>query len=187
MNLLLHTCCAPCLLYPARYLHGRGLTFTVFAANPNIHPYQEYQRRTAQLAAWCQSEGIPYCEDQPYAMREFLGAIFQAPVQEREKRCPLCYRLRLAKAAAFAQKNGYSHFSTTLLYSRFQDHVLIKEIGEELAAVYDLTFFYHDFREGWSEGVKISKELGMYRQQYCGCIFSEQERYDPQFQKRKMK
>ena len=185
MNLLLHTCCAPCLLYPASYLRGLGLAFTVFAANPNIHPYQEYQRRMAQQAAWCQSEGIPYAEDQPYAMREFLGAVAQEP--ELGKRCQFCYRMRLAKTAEFAQDNGYSHFSTTLLYSRFQNHTLIKTIGEELAAAYNLVFFYHDFREGWSEGVRISKELGMYRQQYCGCIFSEQERYDPQFQKRKKK
>ena len=183
MNLLLHTCCAPCLLYPARYLREQGQAFTVFAANPNIHPYQEYQRRTAQLAAWCRSENIPCYEDTPYAMRDFLGAVAQAP----EARCPVCYRMRLEKTAAFAAERGYSHFSTTLLYSRFQNHALIKAIGEELAAAHGLTFFYHDFREGWSEGVQRSKALGMYRQQYCGCIFSEQERYDPQFQKRKQK
>jgi len=177
MNVLLHTCCAPCLLYPARWLSGQRLAFTVFAANPNIQPYQEYQRRTEQLMTWCQSANIPYIEDQPYAMREFLAAVAENP----EKRCPLCYRMRLAKTAEFAHENGYSHFSTTLLYSRFQNHALIQEIGEELAAAHSLAFFYHDFREGWAEGVKVSKELGMYRQQYCGCIFSEQERYDPQF------
>ncbi|HBT96521.1 MAG TPA: hypothetical protein DEB25_02170 [Desulfobulbaceae bacterium] len=183
MNLLLHTCCAPCLLYPASFLRRQEVAFTVFAANPNIHPYQEYQRRTAQLAAWCQSENIPYYEDRPYAMREFLGAVAQEP----DQRCPFCYRVRLDKTAIFAEEHGYSHFSTTLLYSRFQNHELIKAIGEELAAAHNLTFFYHDFRAGWPEGVKRSKELGMYRQQYCGCIFSEQERYDPQFHKRKKK
>ena len=181
MNLLLHTCCAPCLLYPARFLGGQKMAFTVFATNPNIHPYHEYQRRTAQLATWCQGANIPYFEDQPYAMREFLCAVAQKP----EKRCPICYRIRLTKTVVFAKKNAYSHFSTTLLYSRFQNHTLIKEIGEELAAAHGLAFFYHDFRQGWSEGVKMSKELAMYRQPYCGCIFSEQERYDPQFQKRK--
>jgi predicted adenine nucleotide alpha hydrolase (AANH) superfamily ATPase len=181
MNLLLHTCCAPCLLYPAHYLAGQGLAFSVFAANPNIHPYQEYQRRTAQLVAYCQDQEIPYIEDQPYAMRDFLGAVAGKP----EERCPICYRIRLKKTAVFAQENGYSHFSTTLLYSRFQNHALIKATGEELAAAHGLSFFYHDFREGWPEGVKTSKEKGMYRQQYCGCIFSEQERYDPQFDRRK--
>ncbi|MDR3089697.1 MAG: epoxyqueuosine reductase QueH [Desulfobulbaceae bacterium] len=183
MKLLLHTCCAPCLLYPARYLRDLGQDFTVFAANPNIHPYQEYERRTTQLAKYCADRAIAYHEEKPYAMREFLAQVAAAP----DERCPICYRQRLLKTATFAHKYGFSHFSTTLLYSRYQNHELIKKIGEEMAAAHGLTFFYHDFREGWSEGIKISKEMAMYRQQYCGCIYSEQERYDPQFQNRKKK
>ncbi len=104
------------------------------------------------------------------------GFLRQVAFRE-EDRCRHCYRLRLVRTAQIAKSGGFSAFTTTLLYSRFQKHDLIRSIGEEVAGEYDIPFLYRDFREGWSEGVRISKALGLYRQPYCGCIYSEKERY----------
>nr|NJM01334.1 epoxyqueuosine reductase QueH [Desulfobacula sp.] len=84
---------------------------------------------------------------------------------------------RLLQTALVAKKGNFEAFSTTLLYSKFQNHDLIRETGEALAAKYGLQFLYHDFREGWNSGIEASKRLNLYRQQYCGCIYSEKERY----------
>lgn len=96
----------------------------------------------------------------------------------RPERCRSCYRTRLRKTAEYARKEGVNAFTTTLLYSKMQDHASIKSIGEELAAEYGLDFLYRDFRKGWKEGIEMSKKMGLYRQEYCGCIFSERERYN---------
>lgn len=94
-------------------------------------------------------------------------------------RCGYCLRLRLARTAEFAAKNGFDGFTTTLLESKYQPHQYIKETGTELAEQFGISFYYEDFRQGWKESIKISKELNLYRQQYCGCIFSEYERFGP--------
>jgi len=101
------------------------------------------------------------------------------PDQDYNPRCGYCIMLRLARTAEYASKNGFDGFTTTLLESKYQPHNYIKEIGTELAEQFDLEFYYEDFRQGWKESIKISKELNLYRQQYCGCIFSEYERYGP--------
>jgi predicted adenine nucleotide alpha hydrolase (AANH) superfamily ATPase len=110
-----------------------------------------------------------------YPLEGFLRQI----IFREEDRCRYCYRLRLVKTALIAKKGRFDAFTTTLLYSRFQKHDLIRSIGEEVAGEYDIPFFYRDFREGWLEGIQISKALGLYRQPYCGCIYSEKERYCP--------
>lgn len=110
-----------------------------------------------------------------YPLAEFLRQV----AFREEDRCRHCYRLRLARTAEIAKKGRFDAFTTTLLYSRFQKHDLIRSIGDTVAGMQGIPFLYRDFREGWSEGVRISKELGMYRQQYCGCIYSEKDRcYD---------
>jgi len=108
-----------------------------------------------------------------YRLEEFLANVASAP----EKRCLYCYSSRLEIAAAAAVNLGFDAFSTTLLYSRYQKHDLIREIGENIAGKYGIRFHYDDFRKGWQEGITLSKKMELYRQKYCGCIYSEKERY----------
>ena len=93
--------------------------------------------------------------------------------------------MRLREAVEQAKKIGADAFTTTLLYSRYQNHELIRQKAEQLAEEHKIAFYYHDFREGWQQGIDMSKEMGLYRQSYCGCIYSEQERYDKRFKKKK--
>jgi hypothetical protein len=141
--------------------------------NPNIHPYLEYKKRLDTVEVYAGQEGLPIMREDHYPLEGFLRQV----AFREEDRCRHCYRLRLGKTAQIAKSGCFSAFTTTLLYSRFQKHDLIRIIGEEVAVKYDIPFLYRDFREGWSEGVRISKALGLYRQPYCGCIYSEKERY----------
>ena len=175
MKILLHICCGPCTIYPLRILRGEGAEISGFYYNPNIHPYREYWRRWEALADYAGKEGLPLLAAGAYAPERF----FRQVTFREDERCRFCYRLRLTQAAQGALAAGCDAFTTTLLYSRFQKHELIRQVGEEAAREQGIPFLYRDFREGWSEGVRISKELGMYRQPYCGCLYSEKERYLP--------
>ena len=101
----------------------------------------------------------------------------QNVVYREADRCRYCYHDRLRSTAMLARRGKFDCFSTTLLYSKFQNHELVKTIGASIGKSVGVPFFYQDFREGWKEGVETSKQLGMYRQQYCGCIYSEKERF----------
>jgi len=173
LKILLHICCAPCTIYPLRILRDDGHEIRGLFYNPNIHPYREYQRRLETLASYAERERLSVIREEGYPFELFLREV---AFRERE-RCRHCYRLRLSYTARLAKENGFDAFTTTLLYSRFQKHALIREIAEDIAGIQRIPFFYRDFRAGWSEGVRISKESGMYRQPYCGCIYSEKERY----------
>jgi hypothetical protein len=141
--------------------------------NPNIHPLTEFKKRLATLESFANVSQLPLAIDREYNLEEFLtGAL-----NKGKDRCLFCYRTRLEKAFQKAADDRADAVTTTLLYSKFQRHDAIKEIGEELAAIFRVRFLYRDFREGWKEGVIESKKAGMYRQQYCGCIFSERDRY----------
>lgn len=142
--------------------------------NPNIHPYLEYRRRLDTLTAYAGQEGLTIFGEVAYSLNSFLRQV----VFREEERCRHCYQLRLSYAARIAKRDRFDAFTTTLLYSRYQKHELIREIAADVAEEYGIPFLYRDFREGWSEGVRDSKEMGMYRQPYCGCIYSERERYD---------
>ena len=183
MRLLLHTCCGPCLIYPEAVLRTEGMAVTAYFHNPNIHPYREFTARLGACREYLEAVGLPHFLDREYGLAGFLR---QVVFRERE-RCASCYAMRLEKTAALAAREGYDGFSTTLLYSRYQNHQLIRSTGEELAARFGLDFVYRDFREGWQEGIDRAKELGMYRQAYCGCIYSEQERYDKRLKKHNKK
>jgi len=173
MKLLLHICCAPCAIYPHKVLKERGVELLGFFYNPNIHPYTEYARRRSTLDQYATAIGLEVSYWADYPMEDFLrGVAF------REKdRCLFCYYDRLRRTVEFAKENELKAFSTTLLYSKFQKHEAIREIGMALSAQYGIEFYYEDFRKGWKEGVDISRQLGLYRQQYCGCIYSEKERF----------
>ena len=180
-KVLLHTCCGPCTLYPLRVLRGEGVEPVGFFYNPNIHPYREFRRRMTALREVAEKRDLEVIWHRDYGLREFLREV----VFREEDRCEVCYYLRLRETARLARSLGYPAFSTTLLYSPFQKHELLRDIGETLARRFGLTFFYRDFREGYRRGQKEALELGIYRQAYCGCIFSEEERYDKKFRRRR--
>ena len=134
-------------------------------------------------------------EDNHYRLREFLAKTFNL-VDEQDtiqfadgfhKRCGICYSWRLSEAARFASENNFEIFTSTLFYSRHQNHELMKKIAEHFAKMFGVKFFYEDFREGWQEGIDLSLEFGLYRQNYCGCLFSEEERFSNGLRKARRK
>lgn len=179
MKLLIHICCAPCVMYPHKSLTERGVSITGFFYNPNIHPYLEYQKRLQTLTHWLKEADIRCIIRDDYLVEDFLRMV----AFREADRCRLCYLMRLEAAAAVAKRGRFDSFSTTLLYSKFQQHELVRETGEAVSKKYGVPFYYEDFRVGWKEGIRLSKEKNLYRQQYCGCIYSEGERYRPQLKK----
>lgn len=174
MKILLHVCCGPCSIYPTQKILKNGDSFDLLYFNPNIHPYQEFKRRLNTLREYAQSQNYNLTISKSYPLEECVSGMLTEPTV----RCAYCYRVRLQKAAEFAVEKGYDAFSTTLLVSPYQKHCLIREIAEEIAEKKGIVFYYEDFRVGYQKGVEISKELEMYRQPYCGCIFSERDRYE---------
>jgi epoxyqueuosine reductase len=173
MKLLMHICCGPCTIYPLKELRIQGHEVTGVFYNPNIHPYQEYQKRRQTLGDYADKAFLNVIWTEGYPLEEFLRGI----AFKENERCAYCLVDRLKYTAQLAIREKYDGYTTTLLYSKYQKHDLIREIGENLSRQLGIFFYYQDFRTGWAEGVKISKELGMYRQPYCGCIYSEKERF----------
>lgn len=173
MKTLLHTCCAPCSIECINALKNEGISPTLFWFNPNIHPYTEYKARKEGLINHAANNGLYLEIDENYGLREFINGIYPA----FDNRCEYCYRTRLFRTAEYAKANGYDCFSATLLISPYQNHELIRRVGEEAAAEFHASFLYRDFRPFFRDGQKQARELGVYMQKYCGCIFSEEERY----------
>jgi predicted adenine nucleotide alpha hydrolase (AANH) superfamily ATPase len=155
-------------------LRTQGHEVTGVFYNPNIHPYQEYQKRSQTLSDYANKTFLNVIWSEDYPLEEYLGAV---AVLKEDERCAFCLRDRLAYTAELAIRGKYDGFTTTLLYSKYQKHDLIREMGKNLSRQLGIFFYYQDFRNGWAEGIKISKELGMYRQPYCGCIYSEKQRF----------
>ena len=175
MNILLHICCAPCAVYPLKHLRAQGMAVTGFFFNHNIHPYQEYRKRLETVEEYADMVDLEVLFKDEYLLEDFLAAVAANP----ERRCLYCYASRLEQTAKAAMELGFDAFTSSLLYSRYQNHEAIKFLGEKIGREYGVEFHYADFRSGWQEGIRISKELGLYRQKYCGCIYSEKERYHP--------
>ena len=173
MKLLLHICCGPCAVYPVKELRSSGVDVTGFFFNHNIHPYTEYQLRMDAVRAYAQLVELDVVYREEYLLEEFLSNVAGAPAA----RCAYCYRSRLEEAAKTAAELGFPCYSSTLLYSRYQNQDMIREFGDELGERYGVKFHSQDFRPGWQEGINLSKEMGLYRQKYCGCIYSEKDRY----------
>ena len=152
-----------------------------FFYNPNIHPYLEFRKRLEAVEQLASRTNMPVDYHREYGLREYLRQV----VHHEDSRCSLCYDMRLREVVAKAKKMGADAFTTTLLYSRYQNHDLIRRKAEELAEQHKIPFLYYDFRRGWQQGIDMSREMGLYRQSYCGCIYSEQERYDKNFRKKK--
>ena len=175
MKILVHICCGPCAVYSIDALRSAGHEVRGLYFNPNIHPYQEFVRRREALALASQTMEFPVIFSEDYDLEGFL----RETVFRESERCRFCYLIRLTRAAQIAKRGKFDGLTTTLLYSKFQKHDLIAEIGREVARQNGVEFVYEDFRIGWKEGIRRSKEMGLYRQQYCGCIYSEKERFYP--------
>lgn len=175
MNILLHICCAPCSIYPMGELKREGHQIAGYFYNPNIHPYSEYLRRKYEVDKYSKGLGVNVITGD-YDIERYLQYI--AYNETPKNRCPMCWWTRLEKAAKFAKENGFEAFTTTLLGSPYQDHDIIKEIGEDLAKKTELKFYYKDFRIGFKGSRDTAKSKGIYCQNYCGCIFSEKERLE---------
>ena len=183
MSILLHICCGPCTVYPLNVLQAEGIKVRGYFYNPNIHPFQEFKRRLETVEQLAAKENLQVDYHREYGLREYLRQV----VFNEENRCGLCYDMRLIEAVEQAKKIRADAFTSTLLYSRYQNHDLIRRKAEKLAVEHKIPFYYQDFRKGWQQGIDMSKEMGLYRQPYCGCIYSEQERYDRRFRKKKKK
>lgn len=174
MKLLLHTCCAPCSVYCIDELRREKIEPTVYWFNPNIHPYMEYKARRDTLREYTKIINVNAIFEENYGLKEFCKNI----VNDLENRCEkYCYKVRLEQTAKYAKENGYDTISTTLLISPYQKHEVLKKQGEEIAKKYGLKFLYRDFRPGFREGQAKARELGLYIQKYCGCVFSEESIY----------
>ena len=173
MNILIHTCCSNCSLYPIKTLCSKGHTLTGLWFNPNIHPFVEYELRLKSMKKLAQLWDINMIYTDTYGLMDFLRSV----VGKENQRCSYCYRLRLEQTASEAAERGYDAFSTTLLISPYQDFDMIVTLGQELSQAYGISFYEEDFRPGFREAMNAAKELDLYRQKYCGCIYSEMDRF----------
>ena len=173
MRILLHICCGPCAIVPMRELLAEGHEVAGAFVNPNIHPFREFELRLEAARQAADAFGVEMVHEDAYGLTEFLRAV----VGSEDERCPICYAMRLDRVAAIAASSGFDGFSTSMLVSTQQDHEAIRRAGEAAAASHGVEFVARDFRPMVMEGVRASKEMGLYRQQYCGCVYSEWERY----------
>ena len=172
-RVLLHTCCAPCSIHCVDSLRSEGLAPVSYWFNPNIHPYTEYRSRKTTLEDYAKSIQLPLIVDNTYGLREFCKNV----IHDLSGRCFYCYDVRLEQTAKYAAEHGFASFTTTLLVSPFQNHQSIINAAEKAAEKYHVPFLYRDFRPGFQDGQSKARELELYLQKYCGCIFSEEERY----------
>lgn len=179
-KVLMHTCCAPCSVYCIDSLRAEGIEPTIFWYNPNIHPYMEYKARRDCLKDYVEQVKAEAIFIEDYGLDEFCKNV----VSDIPNRCVnYCYKKRLTETVRYAAKHGYGAFTTTLLVSPYQKHDELKQVCEELAAMAGIEFLYRDFRVGFREGQNKARELGLYMQKYCGCIFSEEDRYRKQIER----
>ncbi|MBI5599811.1 MAG: epoxyqueuosine reductase QueH [Deltaproteobacteria bacterium] len=189
-----------------KMLGAKDLSVTGFFYNPNIHPFEEFRKRLDAVKTLATFMAIDVVLNEDYEPGDYFrmlpktgeagwlavrdgwlageagwlageaGGTADAMSLSRTERCRRCYAVRLEKTASEAKKTGYDFFSSSLLYSKYQMHESIISLGADIGRRYGVPFWYEDFRTGWKEGVRASKEIGLYRQSYCGCIFSKVER-----------
>ena len=173
MRLLLHACCGPCLIEPLDSFTEAADELTIVFTNSNIHPAEEYDRRLATLRTYAKSQGaevveLPY---EPDAWKRAVGPLADAGAE----RCRACYRLRLGEAARYAADEGYDALATTLTVSPYQSPEAIRAEGQAAAAAVGIVWLDRDFRDSYPSATQRSRELEMYRQNYCGCVYSDAE------------
>lgn len=176
-SVLLHVCCGPCSLMPVQALRQEGLDVVAYFFNPNIHPQEEYGLRLEAMRQAANLEGVPLLtEGESMEPATWVAALGKTEEERQEGvRCLSCYRVRLEATARVARARGFAAFTSSLLYSRYQRHEDIVAAAEAAAACHGVPFLYRDFRSGWQEGIDRSKEMGLYRQKWCGCILSRSE------------
>jgi predicted adenine nucleotide alpha hydrolase (AANH) superfamily ATPase len=173
VRLLLHICCGPCATATVEHWRKEGAEVEGFFFNPNIHPLLEYRRRLTGARDLAAVTGLEFREDLSYD-----PAVWFARVGARgEARCRACIGSRLRRAAAEAAAGGFGAFSTSLAISPWQDHDAIREEGAAAAAEHSVEFLYEDLRPLFGASRRMARDLGLYRQKYCGCLLSEWERY----------
>ena len=173
MRVLLHICCAPCANRPLADLQAQGHEVTGFWYNPNIHPFTEYRARRNTVRAYLEEIGVTLIEQNDYALRPFVRAV----AEDIAHRCVKCYEMRLFETARTAREQGFDAFTSSLFISPYQNHSLMMEVAQRAAEEYGVEFLYQDFRPLFKEGQDFAREHGFYMQKYCGCVFSEEERY----------
>jgi len=172
-KVLVHICCAHCAAYTVKYWREQGCEVSGFWYNPNIHPYTEHRSRLESTRTLAQEMELPLIVAEGYDVVEY----FRRVAGHEDERCQHCFELRLTATAESARQNGYDAFTTTLLISPHQKHDLILETGNKIAAENGPEFLYADLRKRYSDSRHITKPMDLYRQQYCGCVYSEWERY----------
>ena len=182
-SVLMHTCCASCSLICIDPLRAEGIEPVAFWYNPNIHPWKEYEARRDCLLAYAPTIEMQVIVDEDYGLRTFVEHV----ASDIDHRCTYCYQHRLEETARYAAEHGYEAFTSTLLASLYQDHDGIKAAAEKYARQYGVEFLYRDFRPNFRAGNQRARELGFYMQKYCGCVFSEQDRYQKQIDRDKKK
>ncbi len=173
MKTLLHICCAPCANQCIEVLRGDKFEVAGFWYNPNIHPFTEYRSRRNCLRDYPASINLPLIEKNDYALRPFVRAV----AGDLEHRCSKCYEMRLFETAKQAAEGGFDSFTSSLFISPYQNHELMRHVAEQASAEYGVAFLYRDFRPYFRAGQDKAQALGFYMQKYCGCVFSEEERY----------
>ena len=177
MKLLMHTCCAPCSVYCIESLRNEEIEPILYWYNPNIHPYIEYKTRRDTLKEYSKMINVKAIFKEEYGLDEFCKNV----MCDLKNRCVnYCYKVRLEETVKYAKENGYDAFTSTLFVSPYQKHEELKKLCEILSEKYNIQFLYRDFRVGFREGQAKARELGLYMQKYCGCIFSEEDRYSKQ-------
>lgn len=194
-KLLVHICCGPCSVYPLKVLLAGRAEVSGFFHNPNIHPYSEFKKRLEAAKTLARHLAIDVVFDERYMPRGFIKGVRGMTPERMGKeggegvvsttkerfpskavRCAYCYSSRLEATARAAAEGGFDAFTSTLLYSTSQGHDEIKALGVDLAKKYGILFYYEDFRTGWQQGLDETRAIGLYRQRYCGCIYSRIER-----------
>lgn len=183
MKLLLHICCAPCSAACIKVLREENIDIVGYWYNPNIHPFKEYDSRLKALKEYSKMINLNVIYDDFYGLDEFV----KNTVNIIDNRCGYCYLSRMERVVKYAHDNGYDAFSSTLLISPYQKHDLLKSICEKLSKKYNIKFLYRDFRPYYELGREMFRETGLYMQKYCGCIFSERERYKKEIDSSKIK
>lgn len=178
-KLLLHACCGPCSSYVIEYL-SKYFDITIYYYNPNTYPESEYVRRLDELNKFVTNfNSTVNVIEEEYIPKEFYNAIRGLEhLGEKSERCYKCYELRMNKSAKYAKENSYDYFTTTLSISPYKNAKWINEIGKKLEQEIGIKYLYSDFKKknGYKRSIELSKEYKMYRQEYCGCVYSKEER-----------
>ena len=181
-KILMHMCCGPCSIFPVKESLKNEYEVEGYYYNPNIHPHDEYIRRRDGTQILSDAMDVKVHHSENYDADKFFKRVTFTKEDghkghlDHGERCWHCYDIRMGEVARMAKEKGFDYFSTALLYSKYQNHEIIIEACERASHEHEIKFYYDDFRVGWGRGIKWSKKMRMYRQNYCGCIYSKKER-----------